>query len=163
MRKFVLLLVLFAAGCMTATDKECSESKYPIIVNPTTKVDTVWKDTLWMVKKEMVEVPVHDTVKQLVSTYSKDDIFGVWEGVNAGQAITLAFTPSRTMAAVFTGNIGTKAIHADMETLENGQARVVHNGSRKVTWTMNVNDGVMTIEEIGDKLFTPRTITLKKR
>lgn len=163
MRKFVLLLVLFAAGCMTATDKECPENKYQFTFDPTTKRDTVWKDTLWLVKKEMVEVPVHDTVKQLVSTYSKDDIFGVWEGVNAGQAITLAFTPSRNMVAVFTGNIGTKAIHANMEALENGLARVVHNGSKMATWTMDVNDGVMTIEEIGDKLFTPRTITLKKR
>jgi hypothetical protein len=129
-----------------------------------TKWDTVKitiRDTLRI--HDTTKVTVHDTI--LASLADPADLFGVWTGTAGGKAITIAFSSSQllTHAAEFSANIGTAAQSGYISQVDSAQAKVIWAGFHDVTWLLDLRNGELRIQEIGDPLFPGAAVTLRKR
>jgi hypothetical protein len=171
MGKWLILFVLALASCMVADDgKDCKEPEKITVYDTVTVVrkDTVrTHDTVRVVRVDTLRirdtVTIRDTVKILANVSQPDDLFGTWEGASGSQKVIIAFTSSIGREADFSATLGSVAGNGYITTLENGQAKVTHAGFKDVTWLLSLEDGILTIEEIGVKFFAGQTTTLKKR
>lgn len=151
--KFGILIALVAAGCMTANEKSTCEEPKTVTVH----------DTVTVVKRDTVKVIIHDTI--LASLPDPDILFGVWSGQAGGKSVTLAFTSSQITihAADFTANIGATAFDGYIGRVDSAQARITWGGFHDVTWLIDLKNGVLVIQEIGDQMFPAGGATLRKR
>ncbi len=173
--KFIILLGLCAAGCMTAGESSSCKEVEPVVVHDTVSVQIVKKDTIRLrdtitiTKWDTVEV--HDTTKVtlldtvLASLPDPENLFGVWTGQASGKTVTVAFSSSQSVihAAEFTGNIGSASVEGYIGQVDSAQAKITWGGFHPVTWIMNLEKGTLKIQEIGDMMFPGGSITLRKR
>jgi hypothetical protein len=178
--KFMILISLFAASCMTANEKSSCEEK-TITVHDTVKVakvDTLrLHDTLTVTKRDTLKTLVHDTLRIhdttrvithdtiLAGLPDPQNLFGVWTGTAGGKSITIAFTSTLVTihAADFSANIGSVAQSGYIGQVDSAQAKVTWAGYHDVTWLMDFRNGNLMIQEIGDPLFPAGGVTLRKR
>lgn len=173
MKRFIVLLILFAAGCMTANEKtDCADKA--ITLHDTLKVavhDTIRKvDTVRFTKTDTLrihdttKVAVHDTVRLLANVTDSSSLIGIWDGKDgSGGDVTIAFNSSILFPAEFSGNIGGAAVMGHIKTIDNGQAQVVHAGYKDATWILSLSKGSLTVQEIGTNMFGKSSATLRKR
>lgn len=170
--KFLALVTLVAAGCMTAGEKSTCDEPETLTVHDTLTVvkrDTVrLHDTTIVTKRDTlrihdtIKVTLRDTLKVLANVTDPGEILGVWDGLSGTQKVTLAFTEG-TAFIDFSGSLNGTAISGYITSLDNGQAKVIHAGYKDVTWLLALEDGVLIIEEIGVKAFAGQATQLKKR
>jgi hypothetical protein len=166
MRKFVLLLVLFAAGCMTADEGECPEPK----------VVTVW---------DTVEVVKHDTIRMIASPPDASVLFGAWSASYVGsysngspKQFVLAFVFTRPssfsdttlgVVANFTASRFEGGNPANPSTF-NGKIVSSQDGIFEVEWSFNkcnwlvsMENGKMSLQQVGTGFFlTPFAIEFSR-
>jgi hypothetical protein len=174
MMKFGILFGLLIAGCMTASDNATCTDK-TITIHDTTTVQVVKSDTLRL--HDTVKVTLHDTLRIhdttkvtihdtiLAGLQDPSSLFGVWTGQAGGKAITLAFTSTLVTinAADFSANVGATAISGYVGQVDSAQAKITWGGFHDVTWLIDLKNGVLTIQEIGDQMFPGGAVTLRKR
>jgi hypothetical protein len=132
-------------------------------IHDTTKItirDTILKrDTLRI--HDTTKITVRDTV--LASFPDPNAIWGVWDGQAQGKRVVLAFTTSITNdIADFSASIGTTSTSGSIKQLDSAQAKVRWS-FHDVTWLMDLRDGVLKIQEIGDMMLPGGEVTLRKR
>lgn len=166
MKRFLVLLILLAAGCMTAGEKSTCEESEPVMVHDT--VTVVKRDTLTITKRDTIrihdttKVILYDTLKVLANVTDPAELVGVWDGLSGTQKATLAFTEGAAYLE-FSGIVAGVAVNGYFRTLDNGQAKVTHAGFKDVTWLLSLKAGVLIIEEIGVKVFAGQNAELMKR
>lgn len=176
MRRFILLMILFASGCMTASEKECKDSPETVLI----------KDTVTVVRTDTVFVTVPVEVVRLSTPFDNEELKGAWVAEYTGRfalsstasefVLTLAFTKPRdaidstssllrfTASRFQVGYASSPTtFEGKVKSLENGVAEVEWNFSHKCSWLLRFDGSDLMIQEIGDGFFlNPTAITFRR-
>lgn len=150
--KFVILLALVAAGCMTANERSTCEEPKTIAVH-----DTVFAE-------------YRDTI--LSTPIDSGSLLGVWRAVYLSQpelldsdaysSVTLVITkgqfsdPYEFSATKKTDGIATETVDGDIRTVSAGAATLFWTSNAGVgncTWVVSMRGKELLLQQIGDGFF----------